>query len=304
MTQSNDALLVLMKSIEQEIAIRTEQHVGYQPLPEQPPIEHIDFESLPSMYVPFNRIDKQKREVYGQATAEISDSYGLIFGYCPEAWLEWDGIIGGEYNPKRPVGRYTSLIRDGIQSVIYIGARISRGIPDIWAKVDNGCITGFSVSVIPDVEFGNDPRKWQRKLYMGKLYPYLPRYSICGLSLATEPLIRHVPFDSLPISEHTGLPYDPELISYLGPNHARSKRQFRLFRRREKPRPKQEHVSLFEVLPDGPYARCICGETIEREETHICLDRRLSNATLVDAGGNPIRVGDIVDKWLISRDSR
>ena len=92
-----------------------------------------------------------------------------------------------------------------------------------------------------------------------------------------------------------------EYSSYESP---KPKRKFRLFRRREKPHPKQDHVSLFEVLADGPYTRCICGETTEREETHICLDRRLSAATLVDAGGNPIRVGDIVDKWLISRDSR
>lgn len=48
----------------------------------------------------------------------------------------------------------------------------------------------------------------------------------------------------------------PEHMAYLGPNHARPRRKFRLFRRREKPKPKQEHISLFEVLPDGPYAGC------------------------------------------------
>jgi hypothetical protein len=66
-----------------------------------------------------------------------------------------------------------------------------------------------------------------------------------------EQPIEHIDFDSLPISEYTGLPYDPELIVYLGPNHARSKRKFRLFRKREKVQPKQEHVSLFEVLEDN-----------------------------------------------------
>ncbi len=113
--------------------------------------------------------------------------------------------------------------------------------------------------------------------------------------LPEQPPIEHIDFDSLPISEYTGLPYDPELISYpYGP--PKPKRKFRLFQRREKPKPKQEHVTLFEALPDGPYLPCHCGEIKEQGRAHICLDRRLQlPALMVHADGSLVRVGDIID---------
>lgn len=126
--------------------------------------------------------------------------------------------------------------------------------------------------------------------------------------------IEHIDFDSLSISEHTGLPYDPELIEYLGPNHARPRRKFKLFRRREKPQPKQEHVSLFEVLPNGHYAGCErCYEYLktfpvlhqhniltdvfyEKEKGHRYCWQGVRRDGIVGIG--------LVDRRLISNDAR
>jgi hypothetical protein len=48
-------------------------------------------------------------------------------------------------------------------------------------------LTGFSLSVIPDAEFGNNVAKWPRKEYQGRQYPYLPRYTIAEVSLVDNP---------------------------------------------------------------------------------------------------------------------
>lgn len=118
------------------------------------------------------------------------------------------------------------------------------------------------------------------------------------LAIRTE---QHVGYQPLPISEHTGEPYNPEwgyqfnapksrnplLNRPSNPNLDITIRKgydgldvilisllSRLFRRREKPRPKQEHVSLFEIAPYELFAMCICGEVLERGGNgHVCLDQ-------------------------------
>ena len=124
------------------------------------------------------------------------------------------------------------------------------------------------------------------------------------LAIRTE---QHVGYQPLPISEHTGEPYDPEWgYCYLGPNHARPKRKFRLFRRREKPRPKQEHVSLFEVLPDGPYVGCERCYLFQQQypDTKLDVHTELFYEKKSERAHAVFYHGGIVDKRLISEDSR
>lgn len=141
----------------------------------------------PTMYAPFLRIDAAKREVIGQATAEVPDSYKTIFGYYPKAFELWRGNIREQHDPKKAVGRRVDFFPHDDTRSVDLQSRVSRGAPDTWAKVEDNVLTGYSLSVIPDPEFGNDISKWPKKEYEGKMYPYLPRYSIAEVSLVDNP---------------------------------------------------------------------------------------------------------------------
>jgi len=137
--------------------------------------------------LPLVRVDTTKRQVWGQATAEIPDSYGTIFAYLPEVWRTWRGNIREQHDSKKAVGNRIDLECDDQNRAIYVGARVSRGAQDTWLKVEDNVLTGFSASVIPDPEFGTDSRRWPKKQYEGKEYPYLPRYTVAELSLVDSP---------------------------------------------------------------------------------------------------------------------
>lgn len=139
------------------------------------------------MSLPLVRIDATKREVWGQATAEVPDSYGTIFGFYPEAWTKWRGNIREQHDPKKAVGKAVDINPDEKERAIYVGSRVSRGAQDTWLKVEDNVLTGYSASIIPDPEFGNDIKRWPKKLYNGKEYPYLPRYTVAELSLVDNP---------------------------------------------------------------------------------------------------------------------
>lgn len=140
-----------------------------------------------TMYAPFMRIDAAKREVVGQATAEVPDSYKTIFGYYPRAFELWRGNIREQHDPKKAVGKRVDFFPHDDTRSVDLQSRISRGAPDTWLKVEDNVLTGYSLSVIPDPEFGPDPMRWPKKEYEGKQYPYLPRYSIAEVSLVDNP---------------------------------------------------------------------------------------------------------------------
>jgi len=143
--------------------------------------------SRPSLYMPFMRIDAAKREVVGQATAEIPDSYGTIFGYYPKAWELWRGNVREQHDPKKAVGKKVEYFAHDDTKSVDLHSRVSRGANDTWMKVEDDVLTGYSLSIIPDKEFGNDSKKWPKKEYQGKEYPYLPRYTIAEVSLVDNP---------------------------------------------------------------------------------------------------------------------
>jgi hypothetical protein len=178
------------------------------------------------MSMPLVRIDATKRMVWGQATAEVPDSYGTIFGYYPEAWKSWRGNIREQHDPKKAVGTRVELDCDDTARAIYVGSRISRGAPDTWLKVEDNVLTGYSACILPDAEFGSDPRRWPRKLYNGKEYPYLPRYTVAELSLVDNPatpgcniqIVRADGFatDVLDLSEDEPQTTSPEQLARAG----------------------------------------------------------------------------------------
>lgn len=185
----------------------------------------------PTMYAPFLRIDAAKREVIGQATAEVPDSYKTIFGYYPKAFELWRGNIREQHDPKKAVGRRVDFFPNDDTRSVDLQSRISRGAQDTWLKVEDNVLTGYSLSVIPDPEFGNDISKWPKKEYNGKLYPYLPRYSIAEVSLVDNPacpgcniqIVRADGFatDVLDCSEEETPPIEPIVSSSLARAGAR-----------------------------------------------------------------------------------
>lgn len=146
----------------------------------------ITSESL-AVYLPITRVDATERTVTGQATVEKPDAYGTIFGYCPEAWLKWRGNMREQHDPKKAVGRAIEVTPDPEERAIYVTSKVSRGAQDTWLKIEDGVLTGYSASIIPDPEFGGDPRKWPKKEYNGKEYPYLPRYTVAETSYVDNP---------------------------------------------------------------------------------------------------------------------
>jgi len=140
-----------------------------------------------SVYLPITRVDGTSRMVTGQATVEKPDAYGTIFGYYPEAWLKWRGNMREQHDPKKAVGKAIEVVPDEQERAIYVTSKVSRGAQDTWLKIEDGVLTGYSASIIPDPEFGNDPRKWPKKEYNGKDYPYLPRYTVAETSYVDNP---------------------------------------------------------------------------------------------------------------------
>jgi hypothetical protein len=140
-----------------------------------------------SLYLPITRVDATERMVTGQATVEKPDAYGTIFGYYPEAWLTWRGNMREQHDSKKAVGKAVKVIPVPEERAIYVTSRVSRGAHDTWLKIEDGVLTGYSASIIPDKEYGNDPKKWPRKEYEGKSYPYLPRYAVAETSYVDNP---------------------------------------------------------------------------------------------------------------------
>ena len=140
-----------------------------------------------SVYLPITRVDATSRTVTGQATVEKPDAYGTIFGYCPDAWLKWRGNMREQHDPKKAVGKAIEVIPDPEERAIYVTSKVSRGAQDTWLKIEDGVLSCYSASIIPDPEFGPDPAKWPKKEYNGKQYPYLPRYQVAETSYVDNP---------------------------------------------------------------------------------------------------------------------
>ncbi len=140
-----------------------------------------------SVYLPITRIDNTERLVTGQATVEKPDAYGTIFAYYPEAWTAWRGNMREQHDPKKAVGKAIEVIPNAEERAIYITSKVSRGAQDTWLKIEDGVLSGYSASIIPDPEFGVHPKNWPTKEYNGKSYPYLPRYSVAETSYVDNP---------------------------------------------------------------------------------------------------------------------
>ncbi len=139
--------------------------------------------SLPEtldFYVPIDRIDREKREVIGVATAEVKDGHGTIFRYdgSKDAFTKWRGNIR-EMHSNKAVGRALEITPLDDKKQILVRARVSKGAEDTWQKVLDGTLTGFSV--------GAKNGKWAEDTIDGEKVPVLERYDLVELSLVDNP---------------------------------------------------------------------------------------------------------------------
>jgi len=138
------------------------------------------------LYVPIERIDKQKREVFGRATVEDVDAYKTIFSYdgSKRAFAKWMrdfGNIREMHDSKRAVGKAVHVRFDDDQKQVLVRARISRSADgdNAWTKIQEGILNGFSVGASQGI--------WSKVERNGKEYPYLQDYELVELSIVDHP---------------------------------------------------------------------------------------------------------------------
>jgi Nucleosome binding factor SPN, SPT16 subunit len=131
-------------------------------------------------YAPITRINREKREVIGTATAEVKDAYRTVIGYeaSKDAFGRWRGNIR-EMHQNKAVGRALEIIPDDENRRIVVRARISKGAEDTWQKILDGTLTGFSI--------GGHNGKWTTRVIDGEELPYLERYDQAELSVVDNP---------------------------------------------------------------------------------------------------------------------
>ena len=135
------------------------------------------------MYVPITRIDKEKWEVEGQATDDLTDSYKTFFEFdsSKRAFQAWRGNIREMHDSTKAVGRAIKIEEDGDNHAINMRVRVSKGAPDTWQKVLDGTLSGFSIGIPKD--------KYKVKMVErnGQSIPMYYDYELAEVSLVDNP---------------------------------------------------------------------------------------------------------------------
>lgn len=119
-------------------------------------------ESRPLLYIPFSKIDKEKRMVTGVATSEAEDADGETLEYdgSKKAVNGWPGNVR-EMHQLIAAGHAVDVTFDDDGKKIIVTSHISKGAQDTWEKVLDGTLTGYSVKgkVLKREASASDPRK-------------------------------------------------------------------------------------------------------------------------------------------------
>jgi hypothetical protein len=140
------------------------------------------------LFIPISKVDKEKREVIGIATAEFLDSQDEVLAYegSKDAVKNWVGNVR-EMHQAKAVGKRVGVEFDDTKRTIEVRSRVSRGAADTWEKVLDETLIGYSIggkrvettvkkaSECPERVFktvrGKKPEKvrWTSKWDMGEL---------------------------------------------------------------------------------------------------------------------------------------
>lgn len=99
-----------------------------------------------TLALPIFKVDKEKRIVYGRATAEVLDAHSEIVDYpaAKQAFQAWKGNIREMHQPKA-VGSAVKVEFDDDAKEIRVEAYISKGAPDTWEKICDGTLKDYSI---------------------------------------------------------------------------------------------------------------------------------------------------------------
>lgn len=138
---------------------------------------------------PFTKVDKEKRQVTGIATADNIDSEDDLvdFGGSMEAFSKWQGNIREMHQPiaAGKMVHFTPVKVKGDNGSIYDGVEVtsyvSKGAQDTWEKVLDGTLSGYSIGGgIIDATYEFDKAQ-------GKSYRHVNKYELLELSLVDNP---------------------------------------------------------------------------------------------------------------------
>jgi hypothetical protein len=119
-------------------------------------------ESRPLLFIPFSKIDKEKRLVTGIATSEHEDGDGEVLEYdgSKKAVNGWPGNVR-EMHQLIAAGKAIDVKFDDEKKLVEVTSHISKGAQDTWEKVLDGTLTGYSVKgkVIKREVSASDPKK-------------------------------------------------------------------------------------------------------------------------------------------------
>lgn len=97
-------------------------------------------------YVPFQKVDRERRIVWGVAQTEDPDTQGDLVTYeaSVEAFKKWAGNVREMHDPVA-VGKAVQIVCDPVAKQIHVGTYISKGAEDTWQKVLDGTLRGYSI---------------------------------------------------------------------------------------------------------------------------------------------------------------
>ncbi|HVL65733.1 MAG TPA: XkdF-like putative serine protease domain-containing protein [Vicinamibacterales bacterium] len=118
------------------------------------------------------KVDKEKREVEGICTQEVVDVHGEVVDHesMKAVLLEWPGNIREMHQPIA-VGKAVRVESDDAAKATILRARISKGAPDTWAKVEDGTLSMYSIGgtgkrVISKKADGSE----EKRIFLNKLH--------------------------------------------------------------------------------------------------------------------------------------
>lgn len=130
------------------------------------------------------KVDEDKREVWGIATAEVPDHQDDIVDYLgsKEAFDAWApiGNIREQHDAKKAVGTAFSVQHLDSDKSVFLGVRISKGAEDTYQKVKDGTLKGFSIQ-------GKVLKSQPELLANGRKGNRILKYSIAEVSLVDNP---------------------------------------------------------------------------------------------------------------------
>lgn len=96
--------------------------------------------------LPICKVDKEKRLVYGRATAELIDAHGEVvdFETAKKAFSTWKGNIREMHQPIA-VGSAVKVEFNDETKEIFVQSYISKGAEDTWQKILDGTLKDYSI---------------------------------------------------------------------------------------------------------------------------------------------------------------